>query len=306
MQELLLTTACVSECVSDYEYHDSDDDNIYGEEMYTFHSTQSLIDELGSVSTHSLTHFGTPHKEQCGDDEVALLLQSLTPPSTVEKAKYMSECVSECVSECGSGSGSGSDEFHTTSLMVNNSLTTVVEVSAADYSRWTGRCDVSDNTTLMTKVLTRYYGLEPTALSGITHPYSHSLTHSHTHNTHPAPASPSPSPSPSRTHSLTQASIVHILEVVLRPDTPTHFIMMGVERVASLLHLRYESIMSSSEDVAWSPNVHTSTTSEDPHYRSSGSGSGSGGHAVLWVGDECTSRVESGASWRCVDVQVSE
>ena len=101
----------------------------------------------------------------------------------------------------------------TTTYDVSSStkFASIAELVSVDYSRWTGRC--RSNETSMAEVLTRYYGVKP-----IDAKY--------------------------KKEQLNSISIVHVLEVVLRPDTPVQFVMAGVEKVASILGINFEKSKS--------------------------------------------------------------
>jgi hypothetical protein len=122
----------------------------------------------------------------------------------------------------------GKTSFNMDKLINSNSIT---ELAAADYSRWMGRCVASE--AMMAEVLTRYFGLQPP----FSPPYT---TTNSTGSNNSSSSSTGSNSNPNQPKS--KSAVVHILEIILRPDTPTPFIMTGVEKVASLLHLEYVNI----------------------------------------------------------------
>mmetsp|Transcript_23871 Transcript_23871/g.35021 ORF Transcript_23871/g.35021 Transcript_23871/m.35021 type:complete len:876 (+) Transcript_23871:38-2665(+) len=123
-------------------------------------------------------------------------------------------------------------------------------------------------------ILSSYFGLRP-ALSGLG---SHSLV-GHT------------------------ASIVHILEVILRPDTPLKVIIAGVAKVASVERLRFEEVSHPDDD----EEVGETTRGQVKRVRPHGT-DGCSGHAVVRCRQQKPARrveaADEPTGWDAIDVQV--
>lgn len=220
---------------------DTDDDNLKEEERLTKQTTEYLLEQL---ETHSA---------------VTSCKESLTPPSSSEKVK-----VSALFSPGGS-SAVGHMHHHSTSP---SAAVSVMDLCSADYTRWSGRSNVTGETH---EVLSQYIGLHHSTPSGDNRNESDSSSSSRVGSEY----------------------LVHILEIILRPDTPTKLVMVAVAKVAAQLQLKYLDM---------SPSLY-GTERFTHHTKGLNSCSGgSCGHARL---SHTTHGVEASESWSYVDVQAS-
>ena len=192
-----------------------------------------------------------------------------------------------------------------------------MDLSSVDYSRWAGRCYISNNDIASHETLVRYFGLQ-------------SYDHKKLNTCRPKESNIMSDDGD------TSVSVVHILEIVLRPDTPTQLVMSGVAKVASVLQLVYEDIPSPHIDSDRSETDESRNTfrgntistagrsgrgsNHDRSGNDSDSGSGSSGHAVLYktslpdstehfhhkaeAAPSDTATATATATWSHVDVQV--
>ena len=211
--------------------NDSDNDNIYEEEIWTNESTSILLMSIKRVtSVSSLSILNDDVDVDIDQQDVRVSeFEQLTPPLPSERIHLC-----DVRTPGGRKRPSSHREDDDQDVMVaNNSLTSIIDISSVDYSRWTGRCCLSqEDGSFVNKELQRYFGLKQ---NNFYHQMIQDILLLNNENTH-------------NKRLLYDAYIVHILEIILRADTPIKYIMTGVAKVASLLNLEYEEVPSYSND----------------------------------------------------------